>query len=109
MGQDSLNFVISDRAFEPGHVVFSVGDDLGQFGVRSTLDVRGAQVSHLQALSHRSAATVWPVAGFALRFIHTGAGCTVLSGGGADSRHDHNKNDKNSGECPNIGMWLPGL
>ena len=109
MCQDSLNFVISDRALEPGHVVFSVGDDLAQFGVRSALDVRGAQISHLQALSNRSAATFWPVAGLALRFIHTGAGCTVLSGCGAHSRHDHNKNDKTGGERPNIGKWFPGV
>src|ERR1700730_16065799 len=105
MGQDSLNFVVSDRALEPGHVVFSVGDDPGQFGVRSTLDVRGAQISHLQALSHRSAATVWPVAGLALRFIQTGARYTVLSGCGSHSHHEHNNNDKNGGECPNIGKW----
>ena len=108
MGQDGMDLVVGDRALEPGHIVFSVGDDLGEFSLRLTLDIRLAQVGHVQALPYRGATAVWPVAGLAFRFVHTCAGRTVLTGRWVRSQHDNNK--KTGGERQKAGkMQFPGV
>ena len=104
-----MDFVVGDRSFETGHIVFSVRDDLGEFSVRSALDLGGAQIGYLQALSHRSAATIWSVAGCALRFIDRCTGCTVLSSCRVRGQHDDN-NKKTRGPRQNIRKrQFPGV
>ena len=106
MGQHSIISSSRDGALETWHIVFSVGDDLSKFSVRSALDLRGAQIGHLQALPNCGAAAVWPVAGLALGFIDSCASCIVRTGG-IPSKHRNDK--KTRTQSQRYGLWqFPG-
>ncbi len=88
----SLDFVVSEIAFESGHVTFSVRDGLDQLRIRFFLDFTRSEVCYLQTLSHSRPGAICSMAGDAFRLENGSSVRSILTrcrvGAGDDGNND---------------------
>ena len=75
-----MNLILAKRALEGRHSSLAIGNDLGELRIGHLLDLRGAEVRNVHALSDCGAASVWTVAHGALRSKRRAGGGAVWTG-----------------------------